>query len=85
MDKRIIAKYWVNIGLTISFLVVFITGVIKFPGFLKSLGVNVKDLPWKQISLWHDWSGIVMGALVLFHLIQNWNWMAGVTKKIFSK
>ena len=78
-------KYLVNIGLLISFLIVFITGLIKFPWLLLKFGVSVKNLPWKEINRLHDWSGIVMGVLVLVHLVQNWNWMVAMTKKMFTK
>ena len=66
-------------------LLVFITGIIKFPGLLPTFGVKVKELPMYEISKIHDWSGVAMGLLVLFHLIQNWQWIAAMTKKYFGK
>ena len=84
MDKLKL-KYIVNVGLLVSFLAVFVTGVVKFPGLLQSLGVQTKNLPWKEISRLHDWSGLVMGILVLVHLVQNWQWMTAMTKRYFGK
>lgn len=78
-------KYWVNIGLIISFLIAFVTGIIKFPGLLLKLGISSKGLPWRQITRLHDWSGVVMGVLVFVHLVQNWSWMVAMTKKTFGK
>ncbi|MBN2112340.1 DUF4405 domain-containing protein [Candidatus Woesearchaeota archaeon] len=77
-------KYWVNVGLIISFLAVAATGIIKFPGLLLKIGINVKNLPFGKISKVHDWAGIAMSLLVLVHLIQNWSWIVAMTKKIFK-
>ena len=73
-------NYFVDIGLFISFLLVFVTGVIKFKLFnlYKSFG-------FPNISLIHDWSGIAMGVLVLIHLILHWNWIVCMTKGFFQK
>ena len=77
---------WVNIGLMISFLVCFVTGLIKWPGLIKIIGTSWYGvLHVRNISLLHDWSGLIMGLLVLFHLVLNWNWMVMVTKKIFKR
>jgi len=46
-------------GLTISFLVAAITGIIRFPELLPFFGVKVKELPWAEISWVHRWSGVV--------------------------
>jgi hypothetical protein len=78
-------NYWIDVGLAISFLIVFITGVIKWPGLLFKLGVNVKNLPIKRISLAHDWAGLIMGILVFVHLILHWKWIVVMTKSLFKK
>jgi hypothetical protein len=83
MDKAKL-NYIVDLGLIVSFLGVFITGIVKFPGLLQSLGVDVKNLPWREISKVHDWSGLVMGILVFVHLVIHWNWIVCMTKKYFS-
>ena len=63
-------NYLINIGLTISFFVCFITGLIKWPGLIKIIGTSAyKILHIENISLFHDWSGLVMGLLVLVHLV----------------
>lgn len=79
MDK-IKLNYIVNIGLLISFLVVLVTAILKWPGLIRK-----STLPITNISFLHDWSGVVMTALVLIHLILNWNWIVAVTKKYFKK
>ena len=62
-------NYWVDVGLAISFIVCFITGLIKWPGLIKIIGVSAyKTLSFSNISMLHDWSGLIMGLLVLVHL-----------------
>ncbi|MCK5043580.1 DUF4405 domain-containing protein [Candidatus Pacearchaeota archaeon] len=78
-------NYWINIGLMISFTICFITGLIKWPGIIKIIGTSAYNiLRFNNISLFHDWSGLIMSMLVLFHLVLNWKWMVSVTKS-FSK
>ncbi len=78
-------NYLIDIGLAISFLTVFIMGIIKWPGLLNKFGVNVKNLPYKHISLIDDWAGLIMGILVFVHLILHWKWIVVMTKKIFKR
>lgn len=84
MDK-IKLKYAIDAGLAVSFLGVFVTGIMKFPGLLKSIGIDVKSLPFGAISKLHDWSGIAMGIFVLVHLILNWQWIVCMTKRYFGR
>ncbi len=79
-------NYWVDVGLALSFLLVFLTGIFKFPGFSKFLGTTTSNkLNSQTITLLHDWSGLLMGLLVLIHLILHWKWIVSVTKSMFSK
>jgi hypothetical protein len=84
MDKNKI-KYVVDIVQLICFITVFITGIIKFPGFLEYFQISSRSIPMNQIKLIHDWSGIIMGILILTHFILNWKWITIMTKRIFSK
>ena len=79
-------NYWIDIGLAISFLICFITGLIKWPGLIKIIGVSAyKVLHVKNISILHDWSGLIMSILVLVHLALHWKWLVCVTKSMFKK
>ena len=79
-------NYWIDIGLAISFLICFITGLIKWPGLIKIIGVSAyKVLHVKNISILHDWSGLIMGLLVLVHLALHWKWLVCVTKSMVKK
>ena len=83
--ERTKLKYIVDVGLAISFLAVFVTGIIKFPGLLRNFGIHYTDLPMREISKVHDWAGVVMGIFVFVHLVLNWKWIVAVTKGYFKK
>ncbi len=76
-------KYFNDIGMLISFLLVFITGVIKFP----TLDVNREFLSSYSILFVtiHDWAGIALVILALLHIILNWSWIVTTTKKRFGR
>jgi cytochrome b subunit of formate dehydrogenase len=80
MNKTIL-NYWIDVGLFITFFLVTATGIIKWP----SLARKLLHWPLREISLIHDWSGIVMAALVIVHLILHWNWIVNVTKNLILK
>lgn len=79
--RRDLLIWLVDLGLAISFILVAITGVIKFPGLPQVIGMRYKDLPISELSMLHDWSGIALIVLVLIHLILNWNWIVVTTKR----
>ncbi len=82
---RLKAKYIVDIGLAVSFLAVFVTGIIKFPGLLRKFGLHDTMLPMREISKVHDWTGLLMGIFVFIHLVLNWQWIVAMTKKYLGK
>ena len=86
MEKNKI-KYFIDIGLLISFLLVFVTGVIKFGKLLRAIGINLNyaKLPMSEITAIHDWSGLFMGVFVLIHLALNFDWIIATTKSFFKK
>ena len=84
MNKTIL-NYWIDVGLAISFFICFITGLIKWPGLIKIVGVSAyRTLSFSNISMLHDWSGLIMGLLVLIHLALHWSWIVAVSKGIFK-
>jgi len=70
--------------LLLSFLNLLITGLIKFPGLLRFLGIHTRDLPMYQISIIHDYSGLILSVLVLIHIFLHWKWIIGISKQIFK-
>lgn len=78
-------NYFVDLGMGLAFISAFITGLIKFPNFIRLFGVRYGQLPIREISLLHDWSGLVMGLLALTHIILHWNFILNMTKSFFKK
>jgi len=73
-------NYWLDLGMGISFVSLAITGILKFPGLIRNV-----NLPWHTLSEVHDWSGIVLCAFVLIHLMVHWKWIVAMTKCFFRK
>ena len=72
--------YIISIFLLIIYGLSISTGIIKFPGFLPFIGINLLNVPINEISLVHDWSGITAVFLSIIHLILNFNWLKSATK-----
>ena len=78
-------NFWVDVGLAVTFFGSFITGLVKWPGLLRWFGLTHRSLPMKEITLIHDWSGLIMGLIVLVHLILHWNMIVCMTKNMFRR
>jgi hypothetical protein len=78
-------KYFVDVGLAVSFILCFVTGVVKFPGFVRAIGATHRVLPMRDLTLIHDWTGVLMGLLVLAHLVLNYRWIITMTRQIFGR
>lgn len=74
-------NYWIDVGLAITFLLAFITGIIKWP----ALNLHKILMNFQIISFIHDWAGLIMSILVFIHLILHWNWIKAMSKQIFCK
>jgi hypothetical protein len=79
--KKSTLKYFIDLGLLITFTTTFITGIIKFTPLTNIFGINPRTLPMGDISFIHDWGAMTMGILILSHLILNWTWLTNMTKK----
>jgi cytochrome b subunit of formate dehydrogenase len=78
-------NYFIDCGLIITFLLSFVTGVIKFPEWTRFFRDVYLIIPASLLSQIHDISGIVMGLLVLAHLVLHWRWIVAMTKSTFGK
>ncbi|MEM4244748.1 MAG: DUF4405 domain-containing protein [Candidatus Nanoarchaeia archaeon] len=74
-------NYFVDIGMAITFLAVAATGILKYPGLAKTLGVELT----RRINTVHDRSGLLLTAFVLAHLILHYDWIICMTKNMFKK
>ena len=85
LKKESVINYWIDIGLAISFLLVFVTGIFKFPLFTKAFSWVFRSVSYRTVSIIHDWSGLVMGILVLVHIALHWKWLVAMTENIFGR
>lgn len=83
--ERTTLHYIVDVALGIDFLILFITGLVKFPGLPHALGLGTLKLPMGIISNIHDWSGIALALLVFLHLVLHWSWISTMTRKVFRR
>ena len=74
-------KYIVDVLMGISFVIVAVTGIIKYAGVIQAFGMSYSDLPMRTISSAHDNQGLIMTFLVMAHLALNWDWIVCMTKK----
>mgnify|MGYP006283182813 CR=1 FL=1 len=73
-------NYVVDVGALVSFLICFVTGVIK----IRSIGKYFSYLDFRLISRIHDYSGLVLGLLVIVHVLLHWNWLKEKTRTLFE-
>jgi cytochrome b subunit of formate dehydrogenase len=85
MEKNLIIKYVIDIGLAVAFLLNVITGILKFPALTSYFKFVFRSISSYNLALIHDWSGIALVVLVLVHLILNFRWIVGMTKFIFKR
>jgi hypothetical protein len=78
-------NYFIDCGMIITFFLAFITGVIKIPELTWFFRDVFLIIPVSTLSQIHDYSGIVMGLLVLAHIVLHWNWIVAMTKSTFRK
>jgi hypothetical protein len=83
--RRVYLKYAIDVGMLVAFLLCFVTGIIKFPGFLGFIKATRYVLPMRDLTLIHDWSGVAMGLLVLAHLLLNFSWIIAMTKQLTKR
>lgn len=61
--------------LLIAFLLMLVTGIIKFPEFQKLFSFVYLLIPASKIALIHDFSGLALVILTILHLAIHWRWL----------
>lgn len=64
-----VMTYSVNLAMIPVFLLCLVTGILMFPGFLELVGIRARKFPMDTVVFLHDWSGLVLGGGILFHLM----------------
>ncbi len=82
--KRIDLNYLIDVAMAVSFLLCFITGLIKFPSVLVYVLQVYGSLPLYQITWVHDYSGLAFGILGVIHLVLHWDWLVAMTRRKLS-
>ena len=82
--KKFIINYSVDIILSIFFIIIFISGIILFPGFLQLIGINPVNFPTYSFAIIHEWLGIISVGLIIIHIYLNLNWLKARTKTIIK-
>jgi hypothetical protein len=85
ISKRGKRKYKLTLAilLVISFLLVYITGIIKLPAVIARQDVLYYLSIY--ILILHDWSGVSFGSLVIIHIVLHRRWIINTTKTFFRK
>jgi len=84
MDRTMV-NYFIDFGMAVTFVLLFVTGIIKFPWLLPSLGISYTGLPMNQINMIHDRSGVALGVLIIVHFLFHFKWMWAKTKSLFKR
>jgi len=85
MDRSTL-NYFIDLLMLIDFIILFSTGLIKFPGVLLYLGVTqVIGMSTSFISNLHDWAGITLGCLIIIHILLHLGWFWAKTKRLIGR
>ena len=80
--NRNLLNYAIDVIRLISGALCGITGIIKWPGLVYSLGLSYQSLPMDALTWLHDWTGLIMILFAAIHVIMHLKWLAAMTKKI---
>ena len=76
-------NYIVDWAAFLSFLITFITGIMRFSAILSFIIINIGPVNVNLLNSIHRWSGAAAGLMVLIHLILHWRWVINNTKFLF--
>ena len=79
---RLKINYAIDMSLAVLLALSFFTGILKWPGFIQWFGLAPRDIQMGTLSTIHDWTGLLMGAVIFVHLILHFRWIICMTKKM---
>ena len=79
-NTKSISKKIVISGMVACFIVMTFTGILKFRELLQPFHIPYDQLPMRQISVLHDWTGVIFILLIIIHLILQRKWFASILK-----
>jgi len=80
--RRVVLKYGIDVVMLVAFILCFVTGILKFPAMLKLKWGGARLSPLLTLTRVHDLSGVILGIMVFFHLVLNWNWMVTMSRRM---
>ena len=84
ISKRRIINYIIDITLLLTIIILFFTGLIKYPPIQKLLSIDIASIPYTAISTLHDLSGISLLVLGLLHIFMHQKVLWKTTKSIIK-
>lgn len=67
-------KKIVIFAIFVCFIIMAFTGTLKFRELLRPFNIPYSQLPMRQVSTLHDWTGITLILLIIIHLIFQRLW-----------
>lgn len=64
-----LSKKLLIIAMILCFIIVALTGVLKFRELLRPFNIPYDKLPMKQVSILHDWTGLILILLIFMHFV----------------
>jgi hypothetical protein len=82
--KTIYRNYVIDMVILVTGALSGITGIVKWPGLVYTLGLSYQDLPMDPITLVHDWTGLIMCAFAFLRVLLHMKWLTAMTKKFLG-
>ena len=76
-------NYFINVVLTIISLVCIITGFMITSGPFSGGSLNLGR--YLEMRTLHTWTGYIMTAIIVIHLLMHVKWIKSVTKNLFNR
>lgn len=70
--------------LLVSFLILAVTGILKFPELQKFFSFIYTFIPPSAVTFFHDWSGIILTLLIILHIVLNTKILTSLKKFRFK-
>lgn len=64
-----LSKKLLIITMFVCFIILALTGILKFRELLRPFNIPYDKLPMQQVSILHDWTGIILILLIFTHLV----------------
>ncbi len=76
-------NYFIDMTLLAMGFLCILTGFVKWPGLIVALGLTSQAFLIDMITQVHDWTGLVLGIMVVLHVVMHLKWFIEMTKKVF--